>query len=357
MNVTRTYSIVAGLATWFWGMIMGVMALNGARANGSSEAATRRWFAIGAGAMISLLPLVAQADISVPALNYDEAKARMAGLIAKFDARYAEVMSKHFSEHRDREEFIDEFFAILGWDVDNVRATALYAEDTIPEMRMRIGTTMHYADYGFRVASRTVFIAEAKGASHNIDDSHYIYQAKRYAWSSMRGNLAVLTDFETFRVYDARVRPDFDHPKQGELARFHLTYHDYVANFDLLWKTLSHQAVVEGSVQHLECLTQDEKDVFKTAFELDQRWVVELAADRTPEICQSQSVNIFLPGDVDKWDLHMLHWTAWERGIKSLYYCRSKSISRAGFAGQLEKKGAKVAAVSKTDYEECLACQ
>ena len=122
MNVTRTYSIVAGLATWFWGMIMGVMALNGARANGSSEAATRRWFAIGAGAMISLLPLVAQADISVPALNYDEAKARMAGLIAKFDARYAEVMSKHFSEHRDREEFIDEFFAILGWDVDNVRA-------------------------------------------------------------------------------------------------------------------------------------------------------------------------------------------------------------------------------------------
>ena len=53
----------------------------------------------------------------------------------------------------------------------------------------------------------------------------------------------------------------------------------------------------------------------------------------------------------------MLHWTAWERGIKSLYYCRSKSISRAGFAGQLEKKDAKSAAVRKTDYEECLAGQ
>ncbi|MFO0541854.1 MAG: ribonucleoside-diphosphate reductase subunit alpha, partial [Phenylobacterium sp.] len=70
----------------------------------------------------------------------------------------------------------------------------------------------------------------------------------------------------------------------------------------------------EGSVQHLDFLTPDEKDVFKTAFELDQRWVVELAADRTPDICQSQSVNIFLPGDVDKWDLHMLHWSAWEQG-------------------------------------------
>ena len=53
----------------------------------------------------------------------------------------------------------------------------------------------------------------------------------------------------------------------------------------------------------------------------------------------------------------MLHWTAWERGIKSLYYCRSKSISRAGFAGQLEKKGSQGRRRTKTDYEECLACQ
>ncbi len=90
--------------------------------------------------------------------------------------------------------------------------------------------------------------------------------------------------------------------------------------------------------QHLDCLSEDEKAVYRTAFEIDQRWVIELAADRTPYICQSQSLNLFLPADIDKWDLHMLHWTAWERGIKSLYYCRSKSISRAGFAGQLEKK-------------------
>jgi ribonucleoside-diphosphate reductase alpha chain len=112
----------------------------------------------------------------------------------------------------------------------------------------------------------------------------------------------------------------------------------------------------EGSVQHLEALTQDEKDVFKTAFEIDQRWVIELAADRTPDVCQSQSVNIFLPGDVDKWDLHMLHWQAWERGCKSLYYLRSKSVQRAAHAGG---EGAAVVEMTtgKTDYEECLACQ
>ena len=111
-------------------------------------------------------------------------------------------------------------------------------------------------------------------------------------------------------------------------------------------------------MQHLDCLTDEEKAVYRTAFEIDQRWIIELAADRTPYICQSQSLNLFLPADIDKWDLHMLHWTAWERGIKSLYYCRSKSISRAGFAGQLEKKDrGVVAAAARTDYEECLACQ
>lgn len=128
-------------------------------------------------------------------------------------------------------------------------------------------------------------------------------------------------------------------------------------NTDVVWGSILEN---EGSVQHLEFLSQDEKDVYKTAFELDQRWVVELAADRTPEICQSQSVNVFLPGDVDKWDLHMLHWMAWERGVKSLYYLRSKSVQRAAYAGADGKEEAVAGgfdAPGKTDYEECLACQ
>ena len=92
----------------------------------------------------------------------------------------------------------------------------------------------------------------------------------------------------------------------------------------------------------------------------DQRWIVELAADRAPFICQGQPINLYLPADVDKWDLHMLHWTAWKRGVKSLYYCRSKSISRAAFAGKLADGDAAApqrALPQRTDYEECLACQ
>lgn len=120
------------------------------------------------------------------------------------------------------------------------------------------------------------------------------------------------------------------------------------------------QSIVEheGSVQHLDCLTDDEKLIYRTAFEIDQRWIIDLAADRAPYICQSQSINIYLPADIPKWDLHMLHWTAWKRGMKSLYYCRSKSISRAAVAGQLEEKADSGLMVeAPTDYEECLACQ
>ncbi|WP_379922751.1 ribonucleoside-diphosphate reductase subunit alpha [Erythrobacter sp. R86502] len=116
-----------------------------------------------------------------------------------------------------------------------------------------------------------------------------------------------------------------------------------------------------GSVQHLDFLTPEEKAVYKTSFEIDQRWLLEFAADRTPYIDQAQSLNLFIPADVDKWDLMMLHYQAWERGIKSLYYLRSKSVQRAGFVGGVEADNtselAKIELTAETDYEECLSCQ
>ena len=139
---------------------------------------------------------------------------------------------------------------------------------------------------------------------------------------------------------------------------------------DETWTSVT---VNKGSVQHLDFLSEHERDVFKTAFELDQRWVIEHAADRTPYICQSQSVNLFLPADVHKRDLHQIHMQAWKRGMKSLYYCRSLSIQRADtisakvvgqgdiMADHVADLGPlPIAAIGKansTDYEECLACQ
>ncbi len=129
-------------------------------------------------------------------------------------------------------------------------------------------------------------------------------------------------------------------------------------NSDAVWNSILEQG---GSVAHLDFLTDDEKATYKTSFEIDQRWLIELAADRTPYIDQATSLNLFIPADVDKWDLMMLHFRAWELGIKSLYYLRSKSVQRAGFAGGVEAdntaEAPKYELAASTDYDECLACQ
>lgn len=128
-------------------------------------------------------------------------------------------------------------------------------------------------------------------------------------------------------------------------------------NSEGVWSSILEQG---GSVQHLDFLSQEEKDCYKTSFEIDQRWILELAGDRAPYIDQAQSLNLFIPADVEKWDLLMLHFRAWELGIKSLYYLRSKSVQRAGFAGGVEADNTpelKQIQVESRDYDECLACQ
>jgi len=116
----------------------------------------------------------------------------------------------------------------------------------------------------------------------------------------------------------------------------------------------------QGSVEHLDFLSQDEKDVFKTAFEIDQRWLIDHSADRTPYISQAQSLNVFIPADIHKKDLHQIHYQAWKKGLKSLYYCRSKSIQRAEVVSQTfakSNKQNKNQNQQTNDYEECLSCQ
>jgi ribonucleoside-diphosphate reductase alpha chain len=127
-------------------------------------------------------------------------------------------------------------------------------------------------------------------------------------------------------------------------------------NTEEVWSSIF---INEGSVQHLDFLSTDEKDVFKTAFELDQRWTIEHAADRAEFICQAQSINIFVPADVHKKDLHQIHWKAWKSGVKSLYYCRSKSIQRAESANNTltDATMPQTAGTPPTQYDECLACQ
>ncbi|MFN5608664.1 MAG: ribonucleoside-diphosphate reductase subunit alpha [Holosporales bacterium] len=133
-------------------------------------------------------------------------------------------------------------------------------------------------------------------------------------------------------------------------------------NTDAVWSSISTH---EGSVQHLDFLDEHEKAVFRTAFELDQRWLIDLAGDRTPYVCQAQSLNIFVPADIHKRDLHQIHLMAWKHGVKSLYYCRSKSLQRPdvvatptlGVPAEIVVDSSAVVAGDGGKYEECLACQ
>ena len=122
----------------------------------------------------------------------------------------------------------------------------------------------------------------------------------------------------------------------------------------------------QGSVDHLDFLSQDEKDVFKTAFEIDQRWLIDHSADRTPYISQAQSLNVFIPADIHKKELHQIHYQAWKKGLKSLYYCRSKSIQRAenvndanstDISANVYKSKKSQNQEDENKYEECLSCQ
>jgi len=118
-----------------------------------------------------------------------------------------------------------------------------------------------------------------------------------------------------------------------------------------VWSSIANN---EGSVQHLSFLSDEAKAVFRTAFEINQAAIIQQAADRAPMIDQAQSINLFLPGDVSKKELHELHFSAWEKGVKTLYYCRSRSIQRADKPSEKIEREI-IPEIQK--YEVCEACQ
>jgi ribonucleoside-diphosphate reductase alpha chain len=116
-----------------------------------------------------------------------------------------------------------------------------------------------------------------------------------------------------------------------------------------VWKSI---ATNKGSVQHLDFLTDQERLVFRTAMEIDQMHIIDLAADRQVYIDQGQSVNLFLPPDVSGKELHSLHFGAWKKGLKALYYCRSSALKRADLA-----KLSTTRATVDAPQDECAACE
>jgi len=122
-------------------------------------------------------------------------------------------------------------------------------------------------------------------------------------------------------------------------------------NHDEVWQSI---VTNNGSVQHLDFLDDYTKDVFKTAVEIDQRWVIDLAADRQQYICQSQSLNVFFPANVSKQELHAIHMMAWKKKVKTLYYLRSEAFKRAD---KVSDEVLREQIFESLDENACVACE
>ena len=131
---------------------------------------------------------------------------------------------------------------------------------------------------------------------------------------------------------------------------------DSSLDYDEIWSSI---IANDGSVQHLDFLSDSEKDVYKTAMEIDQRWLIELGADRQGFVDQSQSLNLFFRPNTNIKYLHAAHYLAWKKGLKTLYYCRSEKLGKADkVSRRIERQAIKeIDFQSMIDGDNCVACE
>ena len=153
--------------------------------------------------------------------------------------------------------------------------------------------------------------------------------------------------------------------RQDTLSGSHFTRNRYLdaivrkekpEQYDEVWSSI---IANDGSVQHLDWMDEWTKDVFKTSMEIDQRWVVQHAADRQEYIDQAQSLNVFFRPDSHIKYIHAVHFQAWKQGLKTMYYCRSDKIAKADkVAKRIEREVIKeINLHNLTEGGECLACE
>jgi type I restriction-modification system DNA methylase subunit len=170
----------------------------------------------------------------------------ISALVERFERNREAYLSGDYNETQLRREFIDPFFAALGWDVDNKQGYAEAYKDVVHEDAIKIGGATKAPDYCFRVGGARKFFVEAKKPSVNLkDDVNPAFQLRRYAWSA-KLPLSILTDFEEFAVYDCRQKPALsDKPAAGRTL--YLRYTDYEKQWEEISSIFSKEAVLKGS--------------------------------------------------------------------------------------------------------------
>ena len=201
----------------------------------------------------------------------------------------------------------------------------------------------------------TVYLAEERGACPDVEgvrNSHLLAIAPNANSSIIAGCSASIEPFKS-NAFTHRTRVGA-HLVQNKYLDKVLHAH----NAEPAWVAEQWKSIIlhEGSVQHLEWMDEWDKEIFKTAFELDQRWVVDHAATRQPFICQGQSVNLFFPAGTDKAYVNEVHLRAFNKKLKGLYYLRTSAGAKAD---TVSFKPTRVALkdFAGEDDDECLSCQ
>ena len=167
-------------------------------------------------------------------------------LVEHFGRNLNALKSSQYNEAQARQEFINPFFTLLGWDMDNRNRYAEAYKDVIHEDAIKVGGYTKAPDYCFRIGGTRKFFVEAKKPSVNIkDDPSPAYQLRRYAWSA-KLPLSILTDFEELAVFDCRLKPSQTDKSSAGRVQF-LTYRDYVKEWDSIASVFSREAVLKGS--------------------------------------------------------------------------------------------------------------
>ena len=175
-----------------------------------------------------------------------EAKEELKKLVDRFRSNIHQYKKSTYIEAQVRKEFIDKFFKILGWDMDNEQGHAEQYKEVINEDSIKVGGKTKAPDYGFRIGGQRKFFVEAKKPFVKIKtESAPAYQLRRYSWNAVLP-LSILTDFEEFAVYDCTIKPkESDSASVGRLM--YMTFEDYVGKFEELYSIFSKQAIFKGS--------------------------------------------------------------------------------------------------------------
>lgn len=172
---------------------------------------------------------------------------KISELVDRFNEQYASYKNADYNETQTRRDFIDPFFKVLGWDIDNEEGYAEAYREVIHEDRLKISGATKAPDYSFRlVGGKRLFFVEAKKPSVCVkEDIQPAYQIRRYGWSA-KHPISIITDFEEFAIYDCTIKPNLN--DKSSVARIkYITYKDYLKEFDFVWETFSKEQVLKGS--------------------------------------------------------------------------------------------------------------